>query len=214
MIFELVKSNSVANHFLAELRDQTIQKDSLRFRRNLERLGEILAYELSKEMDYSYESVKSVLGEKETMLLKNQPVLVTILRAGLPFFNGFLNMFDKAESGFVGAYRVEDDKTVTIESNYLATGDLTNKELVIVDPMLATGKSLVNTINNLLVNGMPKKVHLVSAIAAPEGINYIQNNLSLNYSIWVGAIDDRLNENAYIIPGLGDAGDLCFGQKL
>jgi uracil phosphoribosyltransferase len=214
MIFELVKQHSVASHFLAELRDKEIQKDSLRFRNNLERLGEILAYELSKKMAYERRKVKSVLGEKEVMLLKEQPVLITILRAGMPFFNGFLNMFDKANSGFVGAYRVDNENEISIEGEYLATGDLNDKELIIVDPMLATGKSLVDAVKKLVKNGTPKCIHLVAAIAAPEGISYIQNNVNINYSIWVGSIDDRLNENSYIIPGLGDAGDLCFGQKL
>lgn len=214
MIFELVKKHSVANHFLAELRDKTIQKDSLRFRNNLERLGEILAYEISKSMEYEKGVVNSVLGEKEVHLLKKQPVLITILRAGMPFFNGFLNIFDKANSGFIGAHRVEGENEVSIESEYLAAGDLNGKELIIVDPMLATGKSLVDAINKLVKNGTPKHIHLVAAIAAPEGISYIQNNIALNLSIWIGSIDDKLNENSYIIPGLGDAGDLCFGQKL
>ncbi|MDH5366310.1 MAG: uracil phosphoribosyltransferase [Cyclobacteriaceae bacterium] len=214
-MFELDKNNSVANHFLVELRDKQVQKDSLRFRRNLERLGEILAYEVSKILDYSPANVNTVLGDKQTMLLDKQPVLMTILRAGIPFFNGFLNIFDKANSGFVGAYRIENDhKNVNVASDYLASGDLTNKELIIVDPMLATGKSLVSTVNHLLKNGTPKRIHIVAAIAAPEGINYIQHNLDVKYAIWVGSIDDRLDENAYIIPGLGDAGDLCFGQKL
>ena len=124
-------------------------------------------------------------------------------------------MFDKAHSGFVGAYRIESEhKNVSVSSDYLATGDLSDKELIIVDPMMATGKSLVSTVKQLLKNGMPKRIHLVAAIAAPEGISYIQNNLDANLNIWVGSIDDRLDENAYIIPGLGDAGDLCFGQKL
>lgn len=214
MIFELVKNNSIANHFLAELRDTTIQKDSFRFRKNLERLGEVLAYELSKKLEYNTHIVKTVLGEKETMLLKSSPILITILRAGLPFYNGFLNIFDRADSGFIGAYRVENEESVSVVSEYMTTGDLNNKEIIIVDPMLATGKSLVEAVNKLLKNGIPKCIHLVSAIAAPEGITYIQNNININYSIWVGAIDDRLNENAYIIPGLGDAGDLCFGEKL
>lgn len=200
MIFELDKNNSIANHFLVELRDEQVQKDSLRFRRNLERLGEILAYEVSKFLDYSAVNVKTVLGNKQTMLLDKQPVLVTILRAGLPFFNGFLNIFDKANSGFVGAYRIENEPdNVSVASDYLASGDLTDRELIIVDPMLATGKSLVSTVNHLLKNGTPKRIHLVAAIAAPEGINYIHDNLDVNHAIWIGSIDDRLDENAYKI---------------
>jgi uracil phosphoribosyltransferase len=215
MIFELDKVNSIANHFLAELRDIKVQKDSLRFRKNLERLGEVMAYEVSKSLTFKSAEVKTVLGVKSTKLLLEQPVLVTILRAGLPFYNGFLNFFDKAHSGFIGAYRVESEqKNISVSSDYIATGDLSEKDLIIVDTMLATGKSLVSTVEQLLKNGSPKSIHLVAAIAAPEGITYIKQNLNEKFSIWVASIDERLNENAYIIPGLGDAGDLCYGDKL
>lgn len=215
MIFELDKVNSIANHFLAELRDVEVQKDSLRFRKNLERLGEVMAYEVSKNLTFKKTNVKTVLGDKSTHLLIEQPVLITILRAGLPFLNGFLNFFDKANSGFIGAYRVENEqKNISVASDYIATGDLNEKDLIIVDPMLATGKSLVSTVEQLLKNGRPKSMHIVAAIAAPEGISYIKQNLNEKFSIWVASIDDRLNENAYIIPGLGDAGDLCYGDKL
>ncbi|MDH5476206.1 MAG: uracil phosphoribosyltransferase [Cyclobacteriaceae bacterium] len=214
-MFELDKNNSIANHFLVELRDEQVQKDSLRFRQNLERLGEVMAYELSKELDYSESEVKTVLGSKSAMLLAKQPVLVTILRAGLPFYNGFLKMFDKANSGFVGAFRIENEqKNISVSSEYLASGNISGVELIVVDPMLATGKSIVSTIRNLLKNGKPKRVHVVAAIAAPEGISYIQANLDIEHAVWVGSVDDRLDENAYIVPGLGDAGDLCYGQKL
>ena len=214
MVFELSKTNTIANHFLAELRDEQVQKDSLRFRRNLERLGEVMAYEVSKTLTYAPNKVSSVLGEKQVNLLSEQPILITIMRAGLPFYNGFLGMFDRAQSGFIGAYRVEKENEVSINNDYFAIGNLEGKEVIIVDPMLATGKSIVTVTKQLLKNGMPSRIHYVSAIAAPEGIGYLQSNLDLNYKIWVGSIDDRLNENAYIVPGLGDAGDLSFGKKI
>ena len=213
MIFELDKNNSIACHFLAELRDKDIQNDRLRFRKNLERLGEVLAYEVSKSLEYYPAQIQTVLGEKKTGLLKSQPAIVTILRAGLPFYEGFLNFFDRADSGFIGAFRVEGED-ISVESTYKALGDLSGKDVIIVDPMLATGKSIVSTLEQLNSHGSPNRIHIVAAIAAPEGIEYVQNNLNLNFRLWVGSIDDRLNEKAYIIPGLGDAGDLCYGQKL
>ena len=215
MVLELLKTDSIANHFLAELRDTKIQSDGLRFRYNLERLGGVMAYELSKFLVYKESSVNTPLGKKEVKLLEEYPVLVTILRAGLSFHSGFMRFFDHSDSGFIGVYRTEgDNDDIRIEGDYVATGNIENKQIVIIDPMLATGKSLINAIGKLKKNGTPAHIHIVSAIAAPEGIEYIKKKLNVDFTIRVGAIDDRLDENAYIVPGLGDAGDLCFGRKL
>ncbi len=214
MLVILNETNSIANHFIAELRDVESQKDRMRFRKNLERLGEVMAYEVSKALSYQEQEVTTPLGIAKTKLISDHPVIVTIMRAGLPFYNGFLNFFDKIDSGFVGAYRIEGQEEVEIATDYLAIGDLTDKTLMLVDPMLATGKSLVSTLKKLLKFGDPSTIHLVSAIAAPEGINYINENFDRAHTIWVGAVDEKLDENAYIVPGLGDAGDLSFGAKL
>jgi uracil phosphoribosyltransferase len=214
MLEILSTTNSIANHFIAELRDVECQKDRMRFRKNLERLGEIMAYEISKKLEYQQQTIATPLGAAETHLLSDHPVIVTIMRAGLPFYNGFMNIFDKANSGFVGAYRIEGLDEVEIAGDYIAAGNITGKTLILVDPMLATGKSLVSTLKKLLKFGEPKDIHLVSAIAAPEGINYINGNFDRPHTIWAGAVDEKLDENAYIVPGLGDAGDLSFGPKL
>jgi len=214
MLEILSNTNSIANHFIAELRDVECQKDRMRFRKNLERLGEIMAYEVSKTLDYHQQNIRTPLGVSKTNLLSNNPVVMTIMRAGLPFYNGFLNFFDKADSGFVGAYRIEGRDEVKIAGDYIASGSITAKSLILVDPMLATGRSLVSTLEKILKFGEPKDIHLVSAIAAPEGINYINENFDRPHTIWAGAVDEKLDENAYIIPGLGDAGDLSFGSKL
>ncbi len=213
----LTEQNSIANHFIAELRDQRIQKDSMRFRRNLERLGELLAYEISKKLDYEPRVVNTPLGIAETMLLSSQPVLITILRAGLPFYQGFLNFFDKAESAFVGAFRGQHndrDFTFEIEMNYIAAPDLTGKQVILVDPMLATGKSIVITAQALHKYGQPAHVHVVAAIASRHGVDYLKANMQMEYTLWVGDLDEELNNKFYIVPGLGDAGDLSFGNKM
>lgn len=214
MLITLSENNSIANHFIAELRDVELQKDRMRFRKNLERLGEVMAYEVSKVLNYQGQDISTPLGVAKTQLISDHPVIVTIMRAGLPFYNGFLNFFDKIDSGFVGAYRIEGTNQIEVTTEYMAVGSLTNKTLMLVDPMLATGKSLVSTLKKLLKFGEPSSIHLVSAIAAPEGINYINANFDRTHTIWTGAIDEKLDENAYIVPGLGDAGDLSFGSKL
>jgi len=216
MIFELSKVDSIANHFLAELRDTEIQKDSMRFRRNLERVGELLAYELSKTLDYTEKLIQTPLGKAPVKLIENNLVLITILRAGIPFFQGFLNIFDQAESGFVGAFRKSEDVIdgVEIEMGYVTSPSLENKSLLIIDPMLATGKSLIKTVNGLKDRGTPSCIHVVSAIASRAGIEFVKKNLSLDFNLWTGVIDEHLNENFYIVPGLGDAGDLSYGPKL
>ncbi|WP_460880811.1 uracil phosphoribosyltransferase [Pontibacter rugosus] len=192
----------------------SVHGDSLRFRRNLERLGELLAYEISKTLPYSSTTLQTPLAETQTQLLTEQPVLATILRAGLPLYQGMLNYFDKAYSTFVGAYRVEEENTqLQINMEYLASTNLHDKILILADPMLATGRSLVKSYQGMLRHGKPKQVHFAAAIAAPEGLAYVQEQVPEAY-IWLGALDSHLNEKSYIIPGLGDAGDLAFGPKV
>ncbi|WP_194976079.1 uracil phosphoribosyltransferase [Aquiflexum lacus] len=217
-MFILDKNNTIANHFLYELRDKNIQVDRLRFRKNLERLGQIMAYEISKSLNYAERTIETPLGNSSLSLVKKQPVLISVMRASIPFFQGFLNYFDAADSGFIGAYR-KDEKAGSseIEINYLyqAAPSIEGKEVIIIDPMLATGKSFIKTIENLLLtHGRPSKVHLACVIAAPEGIEYLRNQLTIPYSLWICSIDEKLNDKSFIIPGLGDAGDLCFGQKI
>lgn len=214
LLFELCQQPSVANHYVADLRDVEVQKDSLRFRKNLERLGELLAYELSKKLNYEATSVTTPLGEAKSVSLSDSLVLAVILRAGLPVYQGFLNVFDKAESAFVGAYRSpqEADNSFDIIQGYTATPDLNDKVLILIDPMLATGKSVQAVYESLLFYGRPRSVHLVSVIASRVGINYLQKSLPHGH-IWTCAIDAELNQKSYIVPGLGDAGDLAFGVK-
>ncbi|MCC9168352.1 uracil phosphoribosyltransferase [Pontibacter harenae] len=210
----LTATPSLANHFVAELREVTVQGDSLRFRRNLERLGELLAYEISKTLPYTTATIKSPLAESQTMLLEEQPVLATILRAGLPLYQGMLSYFDKAYSTFVGAYRVEEAHSeLQINMEYLASTNLHDKILILADPMLATGRSLVKSYQGMLRHGKPKQVHIAAAIASPEGVAHVQQEIPEAH-VWLGALDERLNENFYIVPGLGDAGDLAFGPKV
>lgn len=213
MIFILNQEPSVANHFIAELRNINVQKDSMRFRRNLERLGEILAYKISGRLDYASKNIQSPLAVSEEQLLTDFPVLATVLRAGLPFHQGFLNYFDQSGSAFVAAYRVEATSEITVHVDYLAVPSLEGKVLLLVDPMLATGKSLVMTYKAMLRFGQPRQVHIAAAIASPEGIAHVQAELPEAH-LWLGAVDQKLNEHAYIVPGLGDAGDLAFGPKL
>ncbi|MCU0390474.1 MAG: uracil phosphoribosyltransferase [Thermoflexibacter sp.] len=214
-MFVLTNQNSIANQFLAELRDKEIQKDRARFRRNLERIGEILAYEISKSLSYTSTNIQTPLGLAPTHLPNQDPVLVCIMRAGLPFYQGFLNIFDKSESAFIGAFRGKPhaDHQFDIEMHYAAMPDLTDKPLIIIDPMLATGKSVVSSLNTLLKNHKPATIHIASVIGSREGVNYLQSQIP-NAHLWIGAIDAELNYKYYIIPGLGDAGDLAFGEKI
>jgi len=208
--------NSLFNQFIAEVRDEKIQKDSMRFRKNMERLGEIFAYELSKKMQYELKEVITSLGIAEIQLLKHQPVIASILRAGLPFHNGLLNFFDQAENAFISAYRKHDKNgKFDIQIEYLSCPDITDKVLILADPMLATGASMVKTYKELITQGKPSHTYFVSVLASAEGIDYVRKHLSnSDVSIWVGAVDDELTAQAYIVPGLGDAGDLAFGNKL
>lgn len=216
-MFILDEKNSIANHFLYQLRDLEIQKDRMKFRKNLERLGEIMAYEISKTMFFSKYSAKTPLGNSSVNLIKEQPVLISILRAAIPFYQGFLNIFDGSDSGFIGAFRRDESSgsmPIEIDYQYQAAPSINDKEVILIDPMLATGKSFVKTIENLHSHGIPSKIHIVSVIAAPEGLDYLQKNINHPFEIWICSLDEKLNDKSYIIPGLGDAGDLSFGQKL
>jgi uracil phosphoribosyltransferase len=215
MIHNFDKTPSIFGTFLAELRDVSIQQDSMRFRRNLERMAEVMAYEVSKELEFVIETVTTPLGEAQSYRLKSQPVLATILRAGLPMHQGLLNYFDRAESAFVSAYRKHTSAEVfDIHVEYLASPSIDHKTLIISDPMLATGNSMVMVYKALLKQGKPSKVIIVSAIAAPEAIDFLRMHLPDTVSIYVGAIDTELTAQSYIVPGLGDAGDLAYGDKL
>ena len=215
-IHHLSEKNSVINHFLAEIRDVSIHNDSMRFRRNIERIGEIMAYELSKNLHYAEVGIKTPLGIKKTSKIKDQLVLCTILRAGLTLHQGFLNYFDAAENGFISAYRhhPNNDDFFEIIVQYQAVADITNKTVVIVDPMLATGQSIVAVFKQLMERGAPAIIHIAVVIAAPEGIAHLEAELPDNCHLWIASIDDHLNEHSYIVPGLGDAGDLAYGIKL
>lgn len=216
MIHNLSLQNSVFNQFLSELRDVNIQKDSLRFRRNLERMGEIFAYEISKNLTYETVKTTTPLGEAESKVVKSQPVIGTILRAGLPLHMGILNYFDRAENAFISAYRKHHkDNTFEIALEYVACPDLTGKTLILCDPMLASGASMELTYKALLSKGIPAHTHLVTAIASKQGVSHIKSNMpNSNFTLWCGVIDEELTAHSYIVPGLGDAGDLAFGNKL
>jgi uracil phosphoribosyltransferase len=211
--FVLNNTNSLANELLRELRDKSLQQDRMRFRKNLERLGEIMAYEVSKTFVYKPVTVTTPLGKTEIPVFDAQPLLVTILRAGLAYFQGFINFFDKADCGFIGAYRQEEGHDFTIKLSYVATQSLLNRTVLLIDPMLATGRSATDAINAIIQNGKPKHVHIVSLVSSPEGIQYLKDNLTVPHSLWTCAVDEKLDENFYIVPGLGDAGDLSYGIK-
>jgi len=215
-IHNLGEENSLFNQFISEIRNVEIQSDAMRFRRNMERIGEIFAYEISKTLTYEKKIITTPLGEVEMNILKQQPVLATILRAGLPLHQGLLNYFDKADNAFISAYRKHDlDGNFEIQIDYMSSPVLKNKTLIIVDPMLATGKSMVLSYRELITMGMPKHIHIVSAIASVDGLEYIQKHIpNTKCSIWLGAIDQELTAQSYIVPGLGDAGDLAYGSKL
>jgi uracil phosphoribosyltransferase len=215
-IHHLSEKNSVLNHFLGEIRDQNIQKDRLRFRRNIERIGEIMAYEISRVLNYKYWEISTPLGVKKSYKIDDKIVVCSILRAGLTLHNGFLNYFDTAENGFISAYRFHpnNDADFEIKVEYNAVSDINGANLILVDPMLATGQSIVAVFNKLISKGAPKQIHLAVVIAAPEGIDYLVSNLPDYCHLWIASIDEKLNEKNYIIPGLGDAGDLAFGNKL
>ncbi|HEX3168397.1 MAG TPA: uracil phosphoribosyltransferase [Chitinophagaceae bacterium] len=213
MIVNLGEQHSLVSNWINELRDMNIQQDRMRFRHNLERIAEIAAYEISKVLPFVEIEVETPLGTATSKVLKDQPVLATILRAGLPMHNGLLNYFDKADNAFVAAYRKhEKDGTFEISLEYMSCPDLEGRILVISDPMLATGASLVKTIHILKEEGPPKEIHVVCAIACTVGIEYVKRE-DPSVTIWCGDIDEELTAKGYIVPGLGDAGDLAYGSK-
>ena len=208
------ENQSVFNEFIAEIRDKKVQKDRQRFRRNMERCGEVFAYEISKELKYSSKEITTPLGISEDYLLEEQPVLLTILRAGLPLHHGLLNYFDKADNGYISAFRKHNkDGSFDVELQYLACPSLEGRTIVLSDPMLATGSSMVLAYKALLSRGKPKHCHVVSLIASTEGLEYTKSNMPSNTTIWLGALDQEMTAQSYIVPGLGDAGDLAFGTK-
>jgi uracil phosphoribosyltransferase len=215
MIHILHDNVSVASVFLSELRDTNIQKDPLRFRRNLERLGEIMAYELSKTLNYSNAEVVTPLGVAETQLPSEQPVVATILRAGLPVHQGVLNYFDRADNAFISAYRKHHkDGSFEIKVEYLSAPSINGRVVILCDPMLATGQSMYLAYKALLSHGKPSQIHIVSVIGSKEGVEFTRRHFPENTHIWIGAVDDELTAKSYIVPGLGDAGDLAYGIKL
>ena len=209
------ENNTIFNHFISELRDVEIQKDSMRFRRNLERIGEVFAYEISKELKYYKKNIKTPLGISEMKLFNNQPILATILRAGIPLHQGLLNYFDSSPSAFISASRNHiDEKKIDVKIEYLASPKIDNQIIVLSDPMLASGSSMLLALNTLLDIGTPSFVHIVSSIASKEGVDYLKKNIKFRHcKLWLGAVDNQLNDKSYIVPGLGDAGDLAFGIK-
>jgi uracil phosphoribosyltransferase len=214
MVINLSSEHSLVSNWVAELRDVDIQTDRMRFRRNLERIGEVAAYEISKRLPYAEQDVQTPLGTATCELLQEQPVLTTILRAGLALHNGLLSYFDKADNAFVSAYRKHDQEgAFEIVLEYLSCPEIENRTLIISDPMLATGASLVKTIQYLKNEGSPKAIHIVTAIACTVGIEYLRREVP-EAIVWCGAIDDELTAKGYIVPGLGDAGDLAFGAKI
>lgn len=214
MIHEISKQNSVLNHFIREIRDVNMQNDRLRFRKNMERISQILSYELSKSLDFKPISIQTPLSSASSEIINEQVVIGSILRAGLSMHEGVLSFFDQADNAFISAYRQESDESreVKVIVEYMATPKLDNKTLILVDPMLATGTSLMLTIEALKIRGQLKKLHIMTAIASQAGIERVQNKYP-EAEIWVAVIDPELNKKSYIVPGLGDAGDLAYGEK-
>lgn len=216
-IINLSEQNSVVSRFLMELRDKGIQKDSMRFRRNIERIGEVIAYEISRTLDYKEIAIETPLAPTTVKVPADDVVIATILRAAMPLHDGIFHYFDAAGSAFISAYRKYKDSTATdvdIVVEYMASPSLEGKTLILPDPMLATGQSMELCYKALLRNGQPKKLHLAAVIASQQSLDYLQKVMPEDVTLWVAAVDPILNEHKYIVPGLGDAGDLCFGEKL
>jgi uracil phosphoribosyltransferase len=215
MVTILNQNLSIIGEYISELRNVEVQNDSLRFRRNLERIGEIMAYEISKTLPYELVEVTTPLGLANCNHIAKQPVLITILRAGLPLHQGMLNIFDKAENAFISAYRKHHkDGSFEVEVEYLSSPDLNEKTIILCDPMLATGTSIVLAYKALLQRGIPTQLHVCAAITSKQGLEYVQKHLPANTQYWFGAIDEELTAQSYIVPGLGDAGDLAYGKKI
>ena len=216
-VIDFSKTNSVINQYMAELRDKDSQKNRLLFRNNIERVGEMMAYEISKTLDYKAKTVTTPLGTIDIPLPKDELVVATVLRAGLPFHQGFLHVFDKAENAFVSAYRMYTNREHTevgIHTEYMASPSCKGKTLIIVDPMLATGGSMAASYEAIIKTGRPAKVHIACVIGTPEGIEVVRQAVPQDTMLWAAAVDPGMNENKYIVPGFGDAGDLCYGTKL
>jgi len=216
MIHNLGNQNTIFNQFISELRDETIQKDRMRFRKNLQRVAEIFAYEISKVMNYEPREVVTPLGTKIVNLLAEHPVICSILRAGVPLHEGLLSYFDQADNGFISAFRRHEKKgEITIRMDYVATPEIEGRELILCDPMLATGSSMLASYQALCELGKPRHTHIVTVVAHQEAIDFLQKNISSkDFTLWVGAIDEELTSQSYIVPGLGDAGDLAYGPKM
>ena len=216
ILHNISQENSILNRFISEIRAVDTQKDRMRFRRNIERIGEILGYEMSKHLSYNSKLIKTPLGTSKLDIPENDLVLCSILRAGVPLHNGLLNYFDTAENAFISAYRHHKDNPERFEIivEYLACPNLEGKTLILADPMLATGQSMVATFDALKPFGTPKAVHLISVIGAQDGVDFVGKHFDNNTHLWIAAVDDTLNKKGYIVPGLGDAGDLAFGEKL
>jgi len=213
MVKNLSENHSLVSNWISELRDTAVQGDRMRFRRNIERIGEIIAYEISKTLPWEEQDITTPLGISKSKLLKTQPVLGTILRAGLPLHQGMLNYFDKADNAFIAAYRKHHaDGSFEINLEYLACPAIDNRVMILCDPMLATGASLVKTIGLLKKEGIPAEIHVAAVIACTEGIEFLRRH-EPSVKIWCGSIDEELTAKGYIVPGLGDAGDLAFGEK-
>lgn len=215
-VIDFAKQDSLVSQYMMELRNVDIQHDMLRFRRNLERIGEIIAYEISKTLDYKTETIQTPLAPCQCRVVGSEVVLATIFRAGLPFHQGFLNFFDHAENAFVSAYRKYKEKeNFDVFIEYIASPDLTGKTLILVDPMLATGASMELSYRALLTKGTPARIHVASVIASQAAVDYVKSTFpEEKTTLWIGAVDPEINSHSYIVPGLGDAGDLAFGSKL
>ncbi len=214
MVTNLSENNSLVAQWMCELRSTAIQTDRSRFRNNLKRIGQVAAYEISKLLPYTEQQTTTPLETTTCHVLQSHPVLATILRAGIPLYEGLLSYYDNADSAFIGAYRKHDtEESFHVEQGYIACPDLTNRPLIMADPMLATGSSMAQGLSTLLEHGKPSQIHIVCVVAAPEGIEMMQT-ADPHAHLWIGAIDSGLNDQKYIVPGLGDAGDLCYGEKL
>jgi uracil phosphoribosyltransferase len=216
MIHNLGLQNTLFSQFISELRDENIQKDRMRFRKNLQRVGEIFAYEISKTMHYEPREIVTPLGTKIMKLLAEQPVICSILRAAVPLHEGLLSYFDQADNGFISAYRKHKKSgEISIRMDYVATPEIENRELILCDPMLATGSSMLASYHALCDLGKPRHTHMVTVVSHQDAIDFLQKNIpSKDFTLWVGAIDEELTSQSYIVPGLGDAGDLAFGPKI
>ena len=216
MIHILNKENTILNKFIAQIRDREVQRDSMRFRRNLERVGEVMSYEISRTLDYKTQIVETPLGEAAVEMISDKIVVATIMRAGLPMHQGFLNYFDDAESAFVSAYRKSSkDGSFKVKVEYVSSCNFEGKTLILVDPLLATGTSLVLAYEALIAKGgEPNHTHIATVVASEQGLDYVKQHLpSRSTTLWVGAVDAELTSRSYIVPGIGDAGDLAYGEK-